>query len=649
VAIRPWIPVLLLTAISLLAGCGGGSTVNIQNPAPAPLTKVAIAFQPEPATSLLVDSTTSLTAVVSNDPGNYGVDWVLTCQTADCGSLSSRHSDSGQEVTYTPPQALPANSQSVTIVAYATADHTENATASITITAFGSGLKGTYVFQTKGSDSGFQPYQLAGVIILDGNGGISSGQQTLNTLAGSVTTPISASSYFIGGDGRGTITLNTTDSTGALLTEHFALVVLSNSEALIAENDAPQSSSGTLELQTSTTAAPTGGYAFVMSGIDAGGTPAAFGGILNIDNNPTPGSISGKGSIADEDYFGSLSTCSSASAFSGSSVSQPSPNPFGLIIFNVSALNPNTGVACLGFGFITVTGYMVDASHVKLIETDGGFLTAGIAVSQGSATGTFSLASLSGTYVWGVLGEDVTSLLSSSLTSAGVLSTDGAGNIMTGFTDSFMMLNQFTFAPAQSSAQFSGTYTIDSKGIGRVRPSLSGFVPSVPFRPPLIFYLTGNGNPALVLYAGGESLNYPALGVGIAYPQSAERRLGNGKYGISFTQQNGSENDGTSRVTVDLAASLALSGIVDDLRDSAFGVGSPLNGTLGSQDSFGRIAGTWLVGNGVGAVQTKVEYYTIDSAHGFIIETDLLDPQSPSGQVSLGSYAARTPVCDGCP
>ena len=57
-------------------------------------------------------------------------------------------------------------------------------------------------------------------------------------------------------------------------------------------------------------------------------------------------------------------------------------------------------------------GYIVDATHIKLIETDNisgsttAFgSTAGIAIGQGTATGTFTgNASLSGTYVFGVLG-----------------------------------------------------------------------------------------------------------------------------------------------------------------------------------------------------------------------------------------------------
>ena len=43
-----------------------------------------------------------------------------------------------------------------------------------------------------------------------------------------------------------------------------------------------------------------------------------------------------------------------------------------------------------------------------------------------------------------------------------------------------------------------------------------------------------------------------------------------------------------------------------------------------------------------------VDYYIIDPSHGFFVETDLVNPNSSSGVVSFGYYAARTPVCATC-
>ena len=122
---------LLLSAamISILAGCGGGTT-NMQNPPPPPLSSVSIAFQPTPSESILLNATTALTAVVSNDSSNAGVDWSLLCtKNTNCGTLSPLHTASGQAATYTPPTTIAGNSQTVTIEAFATADHSKNIVA----------------------------------------------------------------------------------------------------------------------------------------------------------------------------------------------------------------------------------------------------------------------------------------------------------------------------------------------------------------------------------------------------------------------------------------------------------------------------------------------------------------------------------------
>ena len=308
-ATRRWILFLLAAAILALAGCNSGSTFNVQNPPPPPPPNISIAFQPAPIGTILIDTTTNLTAVVSNDPSNSGVSWSVTCSvTGNCGQLSAQHTASGDATTYTPPASLAGNSLDVNIVAFATASQATNVVAPITVTAFGSNLKGTYVLEATGADSNFNPYQFAGVIVLDGNGGISSGEQTVNFsdpttglfVAKSDAINNVGSSYFLGPDGRGTITLNPNDADiGA---ETFSLVFLSNSQALIAAlptSTLTISGTGTMDLQT-TTAAPTGGYAFAVSGTDVtSASPTAFAGILNIDS---PNNISGKGSVADQNF-----------------------------------------------------------------------------------------------------------------------------------------------------------------------------------------------------------------------------------------------------------------------------------------------------------------------------------------------------------
>jgi len=648
-----WIPLLLLAlTISIFAGCGGSGTTNLQNP-PAPASSsVSIAFQPAPAGSIALSSTTPLTAVVSNDPTNAGVDWSLLCSNgAACGTLVPLHTASGAPTTFSPPTVISGNNQTFTIEAFATADHSKNLVAPITVTGFAGNLKGTYVFQTRGVDlngnnNSGGPFQLAGVIVLDGNGNITSGEQTRNgplvTAANpngpivTVSDSIINGSYTIGPDGRGTITLNTADQNiGQLGVENFSLVFLSNSHELIATLDNPnlqtsgETSSGTLDLQTST-AAPLHGYAFAVSGIDINLSPMAVGGVLNISS---PNTISSAGSIADqEDAVTGLFPNATVSG------SVSNPDPLGSVTFNLTtAFTPTP---------IQFTGYTVDATHIALIESDNAFgsgfgMTAGQAIGQGAATGTFnSNSSFTGNYVFDLLGQDFSGL-STSFASVGQF-TAGAGNL-SGYDDEFAggLLTEI-------GDSFTGTYTFDPAGTGRFDSNIT-FATSGS-GPELIFYLTGNGNPPLILDA---DVNFLALGTGAAYPQAAPPLTLNGPYGLYLTQSSGGfESDGTAQVSVNGPAG-TLSGFLD-LNLSLPPTQSPqpdqpLSGTFGAIPGTGRSAGSLTnpLFHSAGTTPTTltIDFYLIDSSHGYFIETDSLT----SGFLTLGYFGARTPVCPNCP
>jgi hypothetical protein len=628
VANRNWIPWLVLAAIlSVLGGCGGTST-NVQNPPPPPPSNLSIGFQPTPPGSIAINTTASVTAVVSDDSSNAGVDWSFSCpNTSSCGSLSAVHTESGQAVTYTPPSTLSTNSQTVNIVAFATADHTRNVVTPINVTAFASALKGTYVLQATGSDA-TGPYQFAGVAILDGNGGVTSGEQTFSDSALAVSDPISGGSYFIGPDGRGSLTLNTSDQNiGQQGIETFSLVYISSSHALIAKTDDPnnpvsstESAAGTMDLQTSV-AAPSAGYAFAVSGTDANLYPTAFGGVLNIDS---PGVISGAGSVADQDLGGSLTLGTTISG------TVSAPDSLGSVKFNLTA----------GFssGPIQLTGYIVDDTHIKLVESDidsgVGFSTAGIAIGQGSATGTFAAeSSFSGKYVFAILGQDLSGL-PTSLASVGRFTANGKGGLTGGFNDEFL-----AGFGLQISDSFNGTYTVDPSGRIDTGSSIN-FTNNGP-GPEFILYLTGNGNVPLVLDFDN---NIGSLGAGVAYPQAAPPFVFGGQYGLNFAQNTfGSEIDGTGQITVDASAQ-TLSGMVDT--DYFFSPipNTVLTGSFNTIPNTGRFKGK-LSNPQFPAPSLGMAFYLVDSSHGFFVETDSLN----TGTLSFGYLAARTPVCPGCP
>ena len=676
-ATRHWSLVLLSAAMAVLAGCGG-STLNLQNPPPPPgSAQVAISFSPAPPTSLPLNGTAPLIATVSNDPSTSGVDWSLNCSTpGTCGSISPSHTPSGQPTTYTPPATFPGNNKVVTVVAFATADHSRNVLAPITVTAFGGTLTGTYVIATNGSDFSGQPYQRAGVIALDGNGGVvldgngHAGEQTVNFVdpnSGaytSVTDSVTGGSYFIGMDGRGQLVIKTNDvNIGQNGVETFSLVVLSSSHVLLTKLDdsalqgsSHETSLGTLDLQTAAPA-PALGYAFVAGGTDTGGSAMGLGGVFNIDS---PLTISGRGSAFDV-----------ASATNGPGVVTPSSAVSGTVSAQ-DAFGAFQIALATDFATVQFTAYPIDATHAKLIESDGSFgLTAGDTYSQGAATGTYrTRLNFKGNFVLGIFGRDLGGG-NASLAAAGLFSTTGAGTLTKGYLDE---------SQASDSVQISDTFhsvygvgpglaspptTSDPAGTGRyyVPVSILTGVPNFTFGtrkngtgPDWVFYMTTTGGPVLMLDADVEptlASGLPAggVGTGIAYPVVAGSAI-SGSYGTVFTQNmQGVEVDVAGEIT---ANNNALSGVLDlNSLNGPQQDDTSLTGTYQTSPIANRLTGslsdTFFAGdqgNNLG-----MAFYPIDPSQGFFVENDLADSAgSPiSGVLTFGHYSTRTPVCQGCP
>lgn len=696
---KQWISIfLLLLAISFSLACSSSSGSSPNQQAQAALS---IALNPAPATSVTAGSTTGIvfTPVVSNDPADAGVDWALTCPLTTqyaCGTLSvtNLHSASGTAVTYLPPAYFSTGTLTVNVTVFASGDHTKNIITPVTVTSYANVLNGTYVLQIQGTDATPNPYQSTGVFVFDGKGNVTSGQQTLNSVTNFSTTytlqasSVAPSTYFVGPDGRGNMTLNLAqDGTSNTNQETFTFIVISTSQALIAELDASSSTtgSGTLELQSATAAGamPTGAYAFVTRGSDAGsasgpgfittGTaapvPTAMGGVFNIDNNPSPGSIDGNGSLADQDYYNAkfssrkLISCAPPTGVTGS---VSAPVSLGIVTITLTA---PAGATCFGQSTVQFTGYIVDATHIRLIEIDdingsSGFLTAGIAVNQGSAAGTFTDTSLMGSYVFGVLGYDLNygTAVPASFTSAGVAVSDGSGTI-SGINDTLFLSEDL----ALTGSKLSGNYTNDDPTLvafGRVdyTPRFTGLQGNPGPGVHLLFYLTGNGTSPLLLWSEGEDPNYPAIGTGIAYPQSTSASpstfsFGNPEtYGFGLTENpSATEIDATGDTATTVSGILgSMTGSIDNINgNNDFnyfgGLGNtpptPLFGSFTlPADTFGHIAGTFMSSPGSGTAGPYFDYFLIDDKSSFMIETDLLNAPNGTPTVSLGYFAQSCDV-----
>ena len=536
---------------------------------------------------------------------NAGVDWTVTCGSNDCGSFNPTHTASGAATTYTAPAAVPTGA-TVTIVATSTTDNTKSATAGITIaipiTSYNQLLNGTYAFEISGALTSFNVYQVGGVITADGNGNITGGEQVYNDGNSSVSGTILSGTYTFGPDGRGTIILTTSNSGIAVAgVETLGAVVISGSQTLITEFDASATARGSMDLQTAVNPL-TGGYAFVMGS----NFPTVFGGVFNVDNNPTTGTISGAGSVADIDSFGEIDNGPLTGSVSV-------PDFFGQVTITI---NTDFGTG------ITMSGFIVDDSHIKLVETDFTSISGGVAVAQGASTGTYADNSVfSGNFVYGVFGQCDEGNGGTAI--AGTLAADGAGNL-TGLMDtSFGASDVF-------SQSMTGTYAVDGSGTGRLTAATT-IGGSVGTGPNFIVYLTQPNLPPLVL----ETDNF-SLAAGSASIQAAGPYSFSGPYGLSFTSLSGTEADGTAQIVADGTGTFTGFADVNSNLTNTPTTGLSFAGSF-TPDPSGRFNSTVTLQS---ATAYSAAFYFADSTQGFLIENDNLD-------VTLGSFYAQQQISAG--
>ena len=210
-----------------------------------------------------------------------------------------------------------------------------------------SNLNGTYVFSVTGTDFNNYPYAIVGSFTADGSGGIKAGTVDINDpqFGQFPNTAISAGTYTVGVDGRGTTTLVNSTGFGNVTLD---FVLEDSSHGLVTEFDGTASGSGTLDVQTSGTS-PAGTYAFSFSGADASsGNPFATVGNLVVGAG---GSISGLEDFNDGGIVNADQTLSGTLAVGPSST-------------------PGTTLTTGAVGGLLFDVYPIDATHLKFIEMD---------------------------------------------------------------------------------------------------------------------------------------------------------------------------------------------------------------------------------------------------------------------------------------
>jgi len=301
-------------------------------------------------------------------------------------------------------------------------------------------LKGQYVFVTNGevfTGVVATPLARTGVFNADGQGKITGGVEDMNADGTtSLALQISGGSYTVNADGRGALTLDIT-ANGVMSSINFGIVLTSTSDGLLIDetsnSNQASTGSGNFVLQTGgpfTVSSVAGPYIFDFSGLDGNQTfpcpcSESFVGQFDVNN----GAIS-TGFFDDNDDFQLAS-----GAFAGNFASDP--------------INPSFPISTFGRGIAQIAGqnfvfYIVDATRVRLISTNGGMLS-GDAVAQSNNLPT-QVSSINSGFAYVVAGSSG----SGGVTRVGRFTANGAAvtNVLVDTNDSgnFILTNSGTNA-----------------------------------------------------------------------------------------------------------------------------------------------------------------------------------------------------------
>jgi hypothetical protein len=188
--------------------------------------------------------------------------------------------------------------------------------------------------------------------------------------------------------GQGTLALNTANPLlGAAGIETFAVQFANGAHALITQFDGSATSSGSMDLQSATSAP--GNFAFIISGTDYNYQPVGYGGVFTVASK----AITGIADVNDAGVF----TIGTSSNLTGTATS-------------ADAYGRGTATITINTTQLDLAWYVVGSEVVRLIDYDAGGTSGfgsaavGSAYGQGTAAGTFTNASL-GTSVFGLLGD----------------------------------------------------------------------------------------------------------------------------------------------------------------------------------------------------------------------------------------------------
>ena len=289
---------------------------------------------------------------------------------------------------------------------------------------------------------GINFYSLAGAITVDQSGNVIGGEEDYNDANGYTYTAVSilrtgSSLTASPTTGQGTLVLNTGNPLlGNAGIEKLAVQFVNAAHAVIMQWDGSATSSGSMDVQN-LSSAPSGGYAFTLSGIDP--APVALGGVLASSGNLL------------NPWAGTLDV-------NDTNLSVSTGNPFTATVSAMDAYGRGqiTGISIFGTP-LTIEYYELGPEALRMIDVDAALSAIGSAFAQGTnATGATPNALGSSTFA--IVGN----AYSSDFGAVGQFTTDGSGNLPSGIADD----HEFGNGVSATAAAVTGTYSVGTNGYG---------------------------------------------------------------------------------------------------------------------------------------------------------------------------------------
>ncbi len=460
-------------------------------------------------------------------------------------------------------------------------------------------LTGTYVFFSQGWDSGFAPLTIAGAFASNGSGSITGGAMDAVDPAIAIDTnqAITSGSYFVDSDGRGQAQLVTGIGTFVLDFVLTAGTTGVSSHGLVTEFDSNGSGSGTLDLQTAIPdqSSIAGPFAFTIAGSDDSGNSFASAGAFTLDSS---GAITTNTGVQDFSDNGGpfLDQSLTGNALLGSGTS------------------PGTMSLSSTFGTLAFDFYPIDATHFKVVETDGfEFMEGDVFTQNGASIPT------------GAMAFTMSGGLSTAVGDGGVMTSDGTGNFSAGLED---LNNQGGVTSQQA---FTGAKSSGGSVGGRVIVNLTGFSPATQW----VIYPSSGGLQILE----SDALNTT---IGTAYGQTSGATLSTTQgYGLNLSAFDFVDGIVENSIAEFASTNGAYTGGIDVNDDNGAGISLNPNlafaVTFAGPDSTGRGTATTTAG---GSAYIGFDYYLVDDSTALFLETDNI-------QVGTGVFGLQTSAASG--